>query len=278
MAELTNAIKNIDGKLRFLEFLGEETEEIIEKNERKSITRQIKAYESKLEEIEELKLNIQELKIQAEEEPQEGDMAAAEEPKDEDGLVASSFTSALQRPRFARKGFIPELHHVSTVQLTTLEGWCGVRNIQTENVKKIEISNKEKATHIERGNASDVEEGLLKSTRERRSLRDLYEKKVLQAELYARKGRKGKGYNHYGVVITTKGGQRWLVHKGHNFSRHGDTVITKASHMSKRWQLIEKRKVKTATVLDFIRAGGSFFHPVHDNAYHAAKRMMNLGQ
>eukprot|EP00794_Sanderia_malayensis_P017403 gene17403-19146_t len=71
MAELTNAVKNIDGKLRFLEFLGEETEEIIEKNERKSITRQIKAYESKLEEIEELKLNIQELKIQAEEEPQE---------------------------------------------------------------------------------------------------------------------------------------------------------------------------------------------------------------
>eukprot|EP00794_Sanderia_malayensis_P000890 gene890-187_t len=71
MAELTNAVKNIDGKLRFLEFLGEETEEIIEKNERKSNTRQINAYESKLEEIEELKLNIQELKIQAEEEPQE---------------------------------------------------------------------------------------------------------------------------------------------------------------------------------------------------------------
>eukprot|EP00794_Sanderia_malayensis_P014434 gene14434-15938_t len=71
MAELTNAVKNIDGKLHYLEFLGEETEEIIEKNERKSITRQIKAYESKLEEIEKLKLNIQELKTQAEEEPQE---------------------------------------------------------------------------------------------------------------------------------------------------------------------------------------------------------------
>ncbi len=69
MAELTNAVKNIDGKLG--EFLAEETKGIIEKNERKSIKRQIKVYEKKLEEIEELKLNIQELKIQAEEEPQE---------------------------------------------------------------------------------------------------------------------------------------------------------------------------------------------------------------
>ena len=71
MTDLTNATKTIDGKLRFLEFISEETDEIIQKNERKSVERQIKIYEAKFDEIEDLKLHIQELRLQAEEDPSE---------------------------------------------------------------------------------------------------------------------------------------------------------------------------------------------------------------
>ena len=71
MTDLTNAAKRIDGKLRFLEFISEETDEIIQKNERNSVERQIKIYEAKFDEIKDLKLHIQELKLQAEEDPSE---------------------------------------------------------------------------------------------------------------------------------------------------------------------------------------------------------------
>ena len=33
-------------------------------------------------------------------------------------------------------GFIPELHYVSTVHITTLDGWCGVQNTKTKRVKE----------------------------------------------------------------------------------------------------------------------------------------------
>ena len=71
MTDITNATKTIDGKFRFLEFISEETIQIIQKNERKPVERQIKIYEAKLDEIEDLKLYIQELKLQAEEDPSE---------------------------------------------------------------------------------------------------------------------------------------------------------------------------------------------------------------
>ena len=84
------------------------------------------------------------------------------------------------------------------------------------------------------------------------------------------------GYDHYGVVVTTKRGGRWLVHKGFNFSRLSHTVVTSANHMSKRWMVVRKGKVRNAVVTDFITAGGKFFHPFYDNAFHAATRMMKL--
>lgn len=118
----------------------------------------------------------------------------------------------------------------------------------------------------------------LPKIRERRSaLWTLFQTKVVQAQLYARKSKKGKGYDHYGVVVTTKKGKRWLVHKGHHFGTRSNTVVTDAAHMSSKWNLIRTKKIKNAKILDFLGAGGRYFHPVHDNAYHAAKRMMNLG-
>ncbi len=32
--------------------------------------------------------------------------------------------------------FIPEVHYVSTVQITTIEGWCGVQNWRTKSFKE----------------------------------------------------------------------------------------------------------------------------------------------
>ena len=86
------------------------------------------------------------------------------------------------------------------------------------------------------------------------------------------------GFHHYGVVVTTAEGKRWLVHKGFNFSRNSHSVVTDAIHMSKRWKMIERTKVKNVKVKDYLKVSGKFFHPVYDNAFHSATRMMELGR
>ena len=78
--------------------------------------------------------------------------------------------------------------------------------------------------------------------------------------------------------MTTTSGNRWLVHKGFGFSRSSASVVTHAKHMSKRWRLVQKQKVHNVKVVDYLKAAGRYFHPVHDNAYHAVKRMMKLGK
>ena len=61
MTDLTNATRTIDGKFRFLEFISEKTDEIILRNERKLVERQIRICEARFDEIENLKLHIQKL-------------------------------------------------------------------------------------------------------------------------------------------------------------------------------------------------------------------------
>jgi len=114
--------------------------------------------------------------------------------------------------------------------------------------------------------------------RQKRGLREIFNSKVAYAEFYARKSRNGKGFDHYGVVVTTTSGNRWLVHKGLGFSRNSSSVITDAKHMSERWLLMQKQKVQNVKVVDYLKAAGRDFHPVHDNAFHAVKRMMKLGR
>ena len=53
--------KQLKGKTRLLQFISEETNEVLEKKEKEAVTRQIGVYEKKAREICELKLNIQEL-------------------------------------------------------------------------------------------------------------------------------------------------------------------------------------------------------------------------
>lgn len=86
------------------------------------------------------------------------------------------------------------------------------------------------------------------------------------------------GFNHYGVVVTTVTGKRWLIHKGFGFSKRSHSVIVDAKHMSNRWKLVEKKKVNNVKIKEFMKAAGKFFHPVYDNAFHAAVRMMKLGR
>ena len=71
MAEAAALIKKIEGKTNFLEFLREETEEILVKNEQKVIVRQMRIYDSKLDEIQDLKTTIQEVKLEEGEDPDE---------------------------------------------------------------------------------------------------------------------------------------------------------------------------------------------------------------
>ena len=74
------------------------------------------------------------------------------------------------------------------------------------------------------------------------------------------------------MVVTTTKDVRWLLHKVRNRA----TVVTEVKHMSARWKVMRKAKVNNATVGDFMRAGGIYFHPLCDNALHAAKRMMEI--
>ena len=69
MAEETQLLRKIEGKTNFLGFLREETEEILGRNIHKDIVRQLRIYESKLDEIQDIKTAVQELKLEAGEHP-----------------------------------------------------------------------------------------------------------------------------------------------------------------------------------------------------------------
>jgi len=63
--------KQLKGMTRLLEFISEETNEVLEKKEKEAVTRQIGVYEKKVREICELKLDIQELKLAEGQDPGE---------------------------------------------------------------------------------------------------------------------------------------------------------------------------------------------------------------
>eukprot|EP00112_Aurelia_sp_Birch-Aquarium-sp1_P003366 Seg1376.1 transcript_id=Seg1376.1/GoldUCD/mRNA.D3Y31 product="Solute carrier family 35 member F5" protein_id=Seg1376.1/GoldUCD/D3Y31 len=63
MAGETQLVKKIKVKTNFLEFLREKTQEILARNIHKDVVRQLRIYESKLDEIQDIKTAIQELKL-----------------------------------------------------------------------------------------------------------------------------------------------------------------------------------------------------------------------
>ena len=58
MTELQIATKKIDGKLEFLEFISVEMDKLVKRKERKPIERHIKAFETKVKEINALELRF----------------------------------------------------------------------------------------------------------------------------------------------------------------------------------------------------------------------------
>ncbi|XP_065058645.1 uncharacterized protein LOC135686359 [Rhopilema esculentum] len=71
MAVVEEFVKKIDKKLGFLSYLNEETEQIMQRKDQKEIERQSRVYETKVDEIQELKIQIQELKLEEGEIPSE---------------------------------------------------------------------------------------------------------------------------------------------------------------------------------------------------------------
>ena len=66
-----NLSKKVAGKLGLLKFIEDETRGILNTKDFKAIERQLKIYESKIEEVYELKTNVQELKLENDDEPGE---------------------------------------------------------------------------------------------------------------------------------------------------------------------------------------------------------------
>lgn len=81
---------------------------------------------------------------------------------------------------------------------------------------------------------------------------------------------------HSGVVVDTQDGRRFLVHKGKNYGRSSETVVTDARHMSSDWRTVGSRPVSGSSVADFVRAGGKDYSTLTDNCHSGRCRMMEL--
>ena len=70
-SKLESLEKKIQGKTRLLEFISEETNEILARRDKESIERQLGVYEKRISEIHDLKCDVQELKLEDEVDPTE---------------------------------------------------------------------------------------------------------------------------------------------------------------------------------------------------------------
>jgi len=111
-------------------------------------------------------------------------------------------------------------------------------------------------------------------------LNKIFNEPVISAEKVQRPAsiNSGSSIIHKGVKVTTSSGNEYLVHKGSDYGKSSQTVVTPASDMSKNWKSVESHPVSNAKVGDFVKAGGANYNVVNDNCYHATDRMMNVGK
>ena len=84
---------------------------------------------------------------------------------------------------------------------------------------------------------------------------------------------------HSGVIVTTKDGGKYLVHKGKTFGKLGQTVVVNVKHMGKSWKNIGKGKdVNGKSVGDFVKAGGKDYNFLGNNCHNAHDRMKKVGK
>nr|XP_046256732.1 uncharacterized protein LOC124065402 [Scatophagus argus] len=82
--------------------------------------------------------------------------------------------------------------------------------------------------------------------------------------------------SHSGVRVTLADGSPWLVHKGGNYGRSSQTVVTDARHMSSDWRVVQTLNFQgTKKVADFVAAGGSDYSLIFDNCHMGSRRMMD---
>jgi hypothetical protein len=83
---------------------------------------------------------------------------------------------------------------------------------------------------------------------------------------------------HSGVLVTTKDGGRYLVHKGKDFGKSSQTVVVDAKHMSKLWKKVGKSVSGNGKKIgDFVKAGGKDYKIKGGNCHNARDKMKELG-
>ncbi|XP_071324355.1 uncharacterized protein [Trachinotus anak] len=76
--------------------------------------------------------------------------------------------------------------------------------------------------------------------------------------------------------VTLGDGSKWLIHKGNDYGRASETVVTDARHMGPGWRPESTRDfLGEKTVSDLLRIGGQNYNVLTDNCHHAADRIMN---
>ena len=71
MATVEKSLKEINGKLKLLKFIRNDTPRILEKKSLKAMERHLKVFENKIEESHELRARVQEFRIENGDEPEE---------------------------------------------------------------------------------------------------------------------------------------------------------------------------------------------------------------
>ena len=81
------------------------------------------------------------------------------------------------------------------------------------------------------------------------------------------------------MIVTTKDGGKYLVHKGSGYGKSSQTVVVNVKHMSKAWSKMGKAKsVYGKNVGDFVKAGGKNYNVFTDNCHSATDRNTKLGK
>jgi len=83
---------------------------------------------------------------------------------------------------------------------------------------------------------------------------------------------------HSGVIVTLSGGERYLIHKGNEFGKKSQTVITYLDYMIGDWKKeseLAVNKSKKVIVGDLIKLGGANYNVFKDNCNDASERIMN---
>ena len=164
MASIPDLVKKINTKLGFLSYLIEETEEILGRKDPKEIERQLRVYKTRLDEFQELKVQIQELKLEEGEGPADvGKWRVDIEHDLKDFLpIVSCMRDTLEILRDEKKErqheselelekvrFLQQLEHEAKLVELKGKSQAGGKPLTTVKLPKLEIT-KFKGTHMDR--------------------------------------------------------------------------------------------------------------------------------